>query len=398
MGRTPQQTGNGPIGASRAGGESKPTSRLAAIFSECSGACGDLGSVLPYILGVVLIAGVSPLAILLSFGFFLITTGLVFRVPIAVQPMKAISALLIAGEISAAESVASGIIVAVCLIVLALTGGIDFLGRVIPRSVIMGVQAGLGLAIAWWGVRLVWPHPEFAALALLSFIVAIRLDRVVLLPFWLIGLGFLLPDESGRLAAMAGEAAMEWHIAITWPSWLDFFGALEAGLILQLPLTITNAVLITAILAHELYPSRAGSVSWRRLALSTGIGNLIFASFGALPMCHGAGGLQAQHRFGARTGAAPIILGVALLALVLIAGDATIGWLSMVPLHALGASLVYAGVRLVALDRIVATRPSCWPVIAVTVVLFLWVNPAFGLVVATLLEWGRRLMLGRMGE
>ena len=56
----------------------------------------------------------------------------------------------------------------------------------------------------------------------------------------------------------------------------------------------------------------------RRFALSSGFGNLVLAPLGALPMCHGAGGLAAHYRFGARSGTAPLLLGLALLALALL--------------------------------------------------------------------------------
>jgi len=38
-----------------------------------------------------------------------------------------------------------------------------------------------------------------------------------------------------------------------------------------------------------------------------GIANLPAGLFGAVPMCHGTGGLAAHYRFGARTGGAPVI-------------------------------------------------------------------------------------------
>ena len=74
----------------------------------------------------------------------------------------------------------------------------------------------------------------------------------------------------------------------------------------QLPLTLTNAVIVTALVCRDLFPATAARASERNLALSTGVANLVLAPLGAMPMCHGAGGVQAEHRFGARTGVAPI--------------------------------------------------------------------------------------------
>jgi uncharacterized membrane protein HdeD (DUF308 family) len=50
-----------------------------------------------------------------------------------------------------------------------------------------------------------------------------------------------------------------------------------------------------------------------KIAVSTGMMNVLSASVGGVPMCHGAGGMAGHVRFGARTGGAVIILGVLLL-------------------------------------------------------------------------------------
>jgi MFS superfamily sulfate permease-like transporter len=56
-------------------------------------------------------------------------------------------------------------------------------------------------------------------------------------------------------------------------------------------------------------------VSENAVAISTGVMNLGSGVFGGVPMCHGAGGMAGHVAFGARTGGAPIILGVLLLTL-----------------------------------------------------------------------------------
>src|SRR5947209_10148014 len=89
--------------------------------------------------------------------------------------------------------------------------------------------------------------------------------------------------------------------------------SIELAVIPQLPLTLTNAVIVTASLCRDMFPADAARASERRLALSSGVANLVLAPFGAMPMCHGAGGLQAQYRFGARTVLAAILVGGFLL-------------------------------------------------------------------------------------
>ena len=74
------------------------------------------------------------------------------------------------------------------------------------------------------------------------------------------------------------------------PSWGEIWRSFEVAVLPQLSLTLTNAVIVTASLARELFPARASLASERNLALSSGLANVLLCPFGALPMCHGAGG------------------------------------------------------------------------------------------------------------
>jgi hypothetical protein len=59
----------------------------------------------------------------------------------------------------------------------------------------------------------------------------------------------------------------------------------------ELSLTLTNAVIVTASLAREFFPATAAIAGERNLAITSGLGNVLLSLFGAMPMCHGAGGL-----------------------------------------------------------------------------------------------------------
>ena len=82
---------------------------------------------------------------LLGFAAFLISTGLVYGLPLPVQPMKAISAVILTGGLSPGEVAAAGIMTGVVLLVLGITGWIGKLAHAIPQSVSSGLQLGLGL-------------------------------------------------------------------------------------------------------------------------------------------------------------------------------------------------------------------------------------------------------------
>src|SRR5207249_3540569 len=88
-------------------------------------------------------------------GLFNIITGLTFRIPMAVQPMKAIAAVAIAQTLSVEQILAAGIIVSLVVLILGLAGLIDWLNRMIPRSVVRGLQLALGLTLLMTGMKYV---------------------------------------------------------------------------------------------------------------------------------------------------------------------------------------------------------------------------------------------------
>ncbi len=138
--------------------------------SELAGACGDLGTFIPHVIGAVTVAGLAPAGVLIGFGAFFVASGLFYGIPMAVQPMKAISALIVTGQVGPGEVAAAGMIIGIILLVLALTGSIGWLARVIPQSVSAGLQLGLGISMGLLGLELVWRTPWLGgtALALLA--------------------------------------------------------------------------------------------------------------------------------------------------------------------------------------------------------------------------------------
>src|SRR5690606_13146642 len=116
-----------------------------------------------------------------------------------------------------------------------------------------------------------------------------------------------------------------------------------------------------------------------RLSITSGLANLLLTPLGALPMCHGAGGLAAHYRFGARSGTAPLLLGVALLVFALLPGGLGLSLLALIPTAALGALLLMASGELALTKRLFDSKPSCWPVIAVTAGVTVLADPFWGL-------------------
>jgi Molybdate transporter of MFS superfamily len=64
--------------------------------TELAGAFGDLGTLIPFVVGYIAVMKVDPLGILFMFGLSEIVVGLYYMTPIPVQPMKAIGGAAIA--------------------------------------------------------------------------------------------------------------------------------------------------------------------------------------------------------------------------------------------------------------------------------------------------------------
>jgi len=67
--------------------------------NELAGSFGDIGTDLPLIVGMTLAAGLDSASVLIMFGAMQVMTALVYRLPMPVQPLKAMAALVIAQQI-----------------------------------------------------------------------------------------------------------------------------------------------------------------------------------------------------------------------------------------------------------------------------------------------------------
>jgi predicted benzoate:H+ symporter BenE len=328
------------------------TSRLIFDSREWSGAFGDLGTLVPFLLAYVTVVGVAPAGMLLGFGVALIATGLYYRTPMAVQPMKAIGAVSIAGAAQTATVTPEAIAVAalatgVIWLLLGITGTAERVLRWIGRPVIIGITLGLGLAFMLQGTQMMATTVWFAAPLLL--ITILLLARKAILAMMLIlasGVAWAMINDGSVATALA--AMQPGFVTPAWPfsdlSWAAVFTGIVLLALPQVPLTLGNAVLAPVEFSNKEFPERP--VTERKVALSTGLMNTLGSFIGAVPMCHGAGGMAAQVGFGARSGGAPVILGVILILLALGFSDSLAVLLRLFPQPALGVMLFLAGLQL----------------------------------------------------
>ncbi|KAI0134077.1 putative sulfate transporter [Xylariales sp. AK1849] len=327
-------------------------------LSEISGALGDLGTLLPLMITLAVNGSISLSTTLVFSGFFNLITGLVFGIPLPVQPMKAIAAAAIASHTSLNETVAAGSVTSIIVLLLSITGLLHWVTRVIPVPVIKGIQFGAGLSLVISaGSSLLGPLPWFLpwpldnrVWAILTFLALITTQRLPRFPYALIifvaGLIIsfivLFTDHLGYGDHYYLPWFRFWRPFLALPWWSG--DAIGMG-IAQLPLTTLNSVIAASALASDLLPDLpAPSVT--ALGISVAAMNLTGCWFGAMPVCHGAGGLAAQYRFGARSGASIVLLGLLKIIVGLIFGESLIGLLGAFPKSLLGIMVIAAGLEL----------------------------------------------------
>jgi MFS superfamily sulfate permease-like transporter len=184
---------------------------------------------------------------------------------------------------------------------------------------------------------------------LLSFMFVVLCYRTRVpsaLILFLIGLLFALILMFVENAQVPRPSVMGGHYPdmVIVPSPTEFKdGFLNAGLG-QLPLTALNSVIALCALIHDLFPDNQTSTSG--VAMSVGLMNLIGCWFGAMPVCHGSGGLAGQYRFGARSEVSVILLGLCKLILGILFGSSVVGLLQLFPNSILAVMMFISGVEL----------------------------------------------------
>jgi hypothetical protein len=363
---------------------------------EIAGSLGDLGTFLPLLLAMAAQNGLDFAAGLFFAGFFNVVTGLVFAIPMAVQPMKAIAAVAITEGLSVPEIVAAGATVSAFILVLGVTGLIDAVNRLVPRSAVRGIQLAVGLSLVMKGVAMVVGSSEslwaidggLAAAGAVLVVLLLSRSRVVPAALVLVaaGVGLALWKHPSALISIAGHA---WFPHARWPAVADFDRSVLKAALPQIPLTTLNSVVAVCALSADLFPERAADP--RAVSISVGLMNLVGAPFGAMPMCHGAGGLAGQYRFGARTSGSILFLGAAKMAAAVVFGASMMGLCRAFPPSILGVMLGFSGAELALVARDQTGRVDAFVMIATAGVSLAVNNVAVGLlcglVVALALQW-----------
>ena len=322
-------------------------------LGDATGALADLGVFVPLAAALILVNGLDAGALFVCAGLLVLGAGLAFKIPFPVQPLKALTAVAIARDLSPDVIHAAGLELAAFLLVLSIGHVADVVARVFVKPVIRALQLGVGVLLVITAVKLVADPPEvFSAppspwpliLALVAFVgVAVAAHRRSYVVALVLFAGGLIATLAGAQPDLSSPALSLPSVHL--PPASAFGTAFVLLVVPQLPLTFGNAVVAVNDLAHEYFGPAARRVTPSRVCLSAGIGNTLSALLGGMPMCHGAGGLTAHVRLGARTARMNLWLGGVFLALGLFFAAQIPVILGVLPVSVLAAFLAYAGLR-----------------------------------------------------
>ncbi len=358
--------------------------------SELAGAFGDLGTDLPLLVGIILAAQLDPTTVFLVFGALQIASGLWYRLPMPVQPLKAMAAIVIAGQVGGPVLAAGGLVVGVTMIVLAQTGALDWIARVVPRVIVRGIQVGLGLSLARIAITRFMASDGargwVVAAVAIGIVLLLRRNQRVPAAIVLVVLGLIY-------AFVTWPADLAAPFAVQVPTLPDRFPTrdefLEGALLLavpQLALSLGNSVLATRQGVIDFFPEREPPTV-RRIGFTYGFMNLLAAPLGGTPVCHGSGGMAGHYAFGGRTGGSVVYYGLLYLVAGALLSSDPLSFQRLFPAPMLGVLLLVEALTLVALvrDQIGEPRALVMAVVAGVAAITLPYGYAVVLVFGTLL-------------
>jgi SulP family sulfate permease len=357
---------------------------------ELAGALGDVGMLVPLAGGLIMLNGLDGTATFMTIGLFYLLSGLYFGITVPVQPMKVIAAMAIANGLSPDQISAAGLWLSAILLFLGLTGTMNWVARVVPQPAVRGVQLATGTLLVMQGLRFILGETSlqqahggaepYLAVNLGSVPLGLILGPIALVTILLLldnrrapaalvilVAGFIVGLALGSWRNLA-DVGLGFHLPSVLPlgrfSTADLTLALTALALPQIPMTIGNAVLAQRDLSREYFGPLAGRMTPRALAISMGLANAVTGLVGAMPLCHGAGGLAAHYRFGARTAGSNLFIGALFLMVGLLLGPHGMALFSLLPFAVLGALLCFTGLQLAMMILDVKERPDLFVVLA----------------------------------
>lgn len=345
------------------------TERIKFNRNEFSGAFGDIGTDLPLIVGMLMATRLEAANALIVFGMMQILTAVLYGMPMPVQPLKAVAMIVITQKVSVSVIWGGGLAIGALMLILTLTGLIGWLGKVIPKTVIRGIQMGLGLQLALLALKEYIPSDGYTGygFAAAGFIIGLIFignrkfpPALLILPLGLIYLFVFNPGNISGISITVPHFSLP---ALTWDDLLTGFLVLSLP---QIPLSLSNSVFATRQLANDYFPEK--KITYNKIGFTYSLMNLISPLFGGIPVCHGSGGIAGHYTFGGRTGGSTFIYGLFFLALGFFFSGSGAANLLLFPKPVLGIILLFEGAALMLLIKDIITDKRMF-FIAITVAL-----------------------------
>jgi SulP family sulfate permease len=318
---------------------------------------------------------------------------------------------------NASQITASGLWMGLVLLIIGATGIIGLIGRYIPKSVVRGVQLSTGTLLMIGGVKLMLGTSKFQVLnqtpepyltiqnigwipigifigiaggvLTLLLLENKKLPAAILIVFGGLILGLAFGTHKGLENLKIG-INLPHVLPYGWPTTADFTFALLALVLPQIPMTLGNAVIAYADLSEEYFKEQSKKVTYKAACISMGLANFLSSIIGGMPLCHGAGGLAAHFRFGARTVGSNLMIGIIFIALAILLGPHCLAIIFLLPLAVLGVLLLFAGSQLALTVLDLKDRKElfvCLLILGITLATNLAAGFLTGIAIAYLLQW-----------
>ena len=232
---------------------------------ELAGSMGDFGTLFPLAVGLIAVNRMDPVALFVMLGLTNIVTGLVYRLPMPVEPKKVVSVAAIAQGWSPSLVAASGMGLGITWFLLVLSGLMRKIVAITPIYLIRGIQLALGITLGVQAVQMAAPEPWWGLLAV-GAIVLLKDNRYAPASLLIMGFGVLLMALRGDLLPNLTFSVALPRFQMPRPG--EVWQAMVLAGFAQIPLTLTNAVLATSTMIRDLFPDKP--VGEERLMVNMG--------------------------------------------------------------------------------------------------------------------------------
>jgi hypothetical protein len=358
---------------------------------EFSGSFGDIGTDLPLIIGLITACSLDAASSFIMFGVMQILTGLLYGIPMPVQPLKAMVILMITQKISGGTLYGAGLSIGILMLLLSATNILNWIVKNIPKSVVRGIQFGLGLSLASLALKNYLPSDGIGGyiIATIGFILIILFIGNKKYPpaLFVVLVGIIYASLfTVDFQKLCGNISLSLP-AINIPKSNDILNGFLILAIPQIALSISNSVIATNRTVNDLFPEKKLSV--KKIGYTYALMNIINPFFSGIPTCHGAGGLVGNYNFGGRTGGSVIIYGSLFLIIGIFFASSFGEFTKFFPLPILGIILLFEALSLMYFIKDITPSKKCL-FVSFVVALIAFLLPygyAIGLVVGVLLDY-----------